>query len=187
MIPGAASALAALAALAPLFTALTAPLEAQSRLHAGAGVGAGLVRSVADTRASYGAGPGGKAELAFGMSGSPWSVRVEAWYLRLKGAHASDLGFPSLNVLAFDLSAVRRLGRAARFLSPYVMAGAGAHNLQDALPFAPYRTRLGLHAGAGADVGRGRLRAFVEGRVTHVSGDPPTDFMLLIAGMRWGL
>lgn len=181
-----AAALVAMAALASQF----APVEAQSRFRAGVGVGAGFVVSVGDTRASYGAGPAGKAELAVGMSESAWSARLEASYLRLGGGQDPALGFPSLNVLAFDLSAVYRLSSAApvhRLLLPYLMAGAGPYNLQDALPFAPWRTRLGLHVGTGLELGRGRLRSFAEARVTHVTGDPPTDFALLNAGVRWGL
>lgn len=173
------------AAAAFLSLAVTAPLHAQSRLHAGFGAGAGFVRAVGDTRASYSDGPGAKAELAFGMAGSRWSVRAEVWYLRLEGRHSSDVRFPALNVLAFSVSAVRRLGAAGRLFSPYLMAGAGPHNLQDALPFAAYHTRLGVHAGAGTEYGRGRLRAFLDARVTHVTSQPPTDFVLLSTGVRW--
>jgi len=175
------------AAIALVALAAAAPLQAQSRFHAGLGVGAGFVFAVADTRASYGAGPAGEAELAFGRTGSPWSARFEARYLRLHGADSPDLGFPSLNVLAFGLSAVRRLGAAGRYVSPYALAGAGAHNLQDALPFAAYHTRLGVHLGFGAEIGPGRLRAFVEGRITHITSQPPIDLAGLSAGMRWGL
>ncbi len=168
------------------FALSVAPVEAQSRLRAGAGVGAGFALPAGHTRASYGVGPAGLAELSVGVRNSAWSARFEAWYLRLHGAGDPDLGFPSLNVLAFELSAVRRLVPAGRPLSPYVLTGAGPHNLQDALPFAPYRTRLGLHAGAGLELGRGRLRSFAEARFTHVTGDPPTDFAVVNAGVRWG-
>ena len=181
-----AAALVALAALASRF----APVEAQSRFHAGVGVGAGFVVSLGDTRASYSSGLAGKTDLAIGMSESAWSARVEASYLRLGGAHDPALGFPSLNVLTFDLAAVYRLGSAGparRLLSPYLLAGAGVYNLQDALPFATWRTRLGLHLGAGLEVGRSRLRSFAEARINHATGDPPTDFALLTAGVRWGL
>lgn len=181
-----AAALVALAALASRF----APVEAQSRFHAGVGVGAGFVVSLGDTRASYSSGLAGKGDLAVGMSGSAWSARVEASYLRLGGGQDPALGFPSLNVLAFDVSAVYRLGsagRVRRLLSPYLMAGAGPYNLQDALPFAPWRTRLGLHVGTGVELGHGRMRSFAEARINHVTGDPPTDFALATAGVRWGL
>lgn len=177
----------AFAFLALAATAEIAPLRAQSRFHAGVGGGAGFVVAVGDTRASYGGGPAGKAEFAFGMTDSPWSARLEVWYLRLHGAHSADLGFPSLNLLAVSVSGVRRLGIGGRRLSPYLVAGAGPHNLQDALPFAAWHTRLGVHAGVGAEFGRGRLRAFAEGRVTHVTGEPPTDFVLFSTGMRWAL
>lgn len=182
MLRGAAVALLALAATGEL-----AQLQAQSRFHASVGVGAGFAFALADSRSSYGAGPAGQAELAFGMSQSRWSARVEVWYLRLDGAHSADFGFPSLNLLAFSVSVVRRVGAPGRRLTPYLMAGGGPHNLQDALPFAAWHTRLGLHAGAGADLGRGRLRAFAEARITHVTSQPPTDFALLSAGMRWGI
>ena len=182
MLRGAAVAFLALAAAAEI-----APLRAQSRLRAGFGAGAGFVRAVGDTRASYSDGPGIKGELAFGMTGSPWSARLEVWYLRLEGRHSSDVRFPALNLLAFSASAVRRLGAAGRPFSPYLMAGAGPQNLQDALPFASYHTRLGLHAGAGTEYGRGRLRAYVDARATHVTSQPPTNFVLLSTGVRWAL
>lgn len=172
--------------LALTATAQMAPVRAQSRFHAGIGAGAGFVSAVGSTRASYAAGPAGKAEILFGMAGSPWSARIEVSYLRLHTPHP-ELRFPLLNVLAFSAAAVRRLGAPGRPLTPYLMAGAGPHNLQDALPFAAWHTRLGVHAGAGAEFGRGRLRAFAEGRVTHVTGQPATDFLLLGAGIRWGL
>jgi hypothetical protein len=178
MIRGAVAALAALAALAPL--------EAQSRFRAGIGAGAGLMLSVGDTRSSYGAGPAGSAELSFGLSGSPWSARLEAWYLRLNGAHAPELGFPALNALAFDASVIRHLGPPGRAVAGYLVAGAGAWNLQDALPFATWQTRLGLHGGAGVELGHGKFRPFVEGRVVHITGGPPTDFVALRVGGRWG-
>ena len=62
---------AAVAFLALAATAEIAPLQAQSRLHAGFGAGAGFAFAVGGTRASYGAGPAGKAEVAFGRTQSP--------------------------------------------------------------------------------------------------------------------
>ena len=170
-----------------LVLAALAPLQGQSRFRAGVGAGAGLAAPVADTRSSYGAGPGGKAELSFGLASAPWSLRLETWYLRLHGAGPSELNFPALEILTFSASGVRRVGAAGRSVTPYFFAGAGAANLEDALPFASWRTSLGLHLGGGVEVGSGRLRVFAEGRVVHITSDPATDFLVFTGGARWGL
>ena len=169
-----------------LFTAL-APLNGQSRFRAGFGAGAGIAQPITDTRNSYTAGPWGKGELSFGLAGGPWSLRLETWYVRLHGAGPPELDFPALEILTFSASGVRRVGAADRAVTPYLFAGVGAANLEDALPFASWRTRLGLQLGGGVEVGRRRLRAYVEGRVVHVASDPPTDFGAFGAGARWGL
>lgn len=176
---GAAAAILALAALGPL--------HGQSRFRAGVGAGAGFAYPIGDTRASYAGGPGGKVELALGLAGSAWAVRLEACYLRMAGTTRSGADFPALNMLAFAAAGVRRFGAPGGWLTPYGFAGAGASNLQDALPFAPWRTRLGLHGGAGAELGRGRIRPFLEARITHVTGDPSTDFAAATLGVRWDL
>jgi hypothetical protein len=170
-----------------LLLAALAPLHGQSRFRAGFGAGAALAQPVSDTRSSYAGGPGGKAELTFGLAGSPWSVRLEAWYIRLHGGGRPELGFPALDLLIFSASGVRRIGVAGRALSPYLFAGVGAVNLEDALPFASWRTALGLQGGAGVDIGRRRLRGFVEARLIHVTSDPATDVAALAGGARWGL
>ena len=175
-----------LGAVLLLFAALT-PLKGQSRFRAGFGAGAGLAEPIADTRDSYRNGPAGKAELSFGLAGGPWSLRLETWYLRLRGAGPPELNFPALEILTFSASGVRRVGPAGRTVTPYLFAGAGAANLEDALPFASWRTRLGLLFGGGVEVGRRRLRAFAEGRMVHVTSDPATDFGGLTGGVRWGL
>jgi len=169
-----------------LVLAALAPLQGQSRFRAGFGAGAALAQPVTDTRSSYASGPGGKGELTFGLAGGPWSVRLEAWYIRLRGAGPAELNFPGLDLLAFSAAGVRRIGATGRSLSPYLFAGAGAVNLEDALPFASWRTALGLEGGAGVDIGRRRLRGFVEGRLVHVTSDPATDFAALAGGVRWG-
>ena len=169
-----------------LFAAL-APLHAQSRVRAGFGAGAGLAEPVMDTRSSYSGGPGGKGELSFGLAGSRWSLRLEIGYIRLQGAGPRGLNFPALNVLAFSAAAVRRIGAAGRAVSPYLFAGGGAVNLQDALPFAAWRTGLGLEGGGGIELGRRRLRGFIESRLVHVTGEPATDFVTFTGGVRWGL
>lgn len=170
-----------------LLLAALAPLQGQSRFRAGVGAGAGLARPMMDTRSSYDSGPGGKGELTFGLAGSPWSLRLETWYIRLHGAGPPELNFAALNVLAFTASGVRRIGGAGRPVSPYLFAGGGAVNLQDALPFASWRTGLGLEGGGGVEFGRRRLRGFVEGGLVHVTGDPATDFAAFTGGVRWGL
>jgi hypothetical protein len=169
-----------------LFAAL-APLRGQSRFRAGFGAGAGLAEPIADTRNSYRGGPGGAAELSFGLAGGPWSLRGETWYLRLRGAGPPELNFPALEILAFSASGVRRFGATGRSVTPYLFAGGGAVNLEDALPFASWRTHLGLQLGGGVEVGRRRLRAFAEGRMVHVTSDPATDFGTFTGGVRWGL
>jgi hypothetical protein len=169
-----------------LLVALT-PLDGQSRFRAGFGAGAGIAQPITDTRNSYTAGPGGKGELSFGLAGGPWSLRLETWYVRLHGAGPSELNFPALEILTFSASGVRRVGAPGHPVTPYLFAGVGAANLEDALPFASWRTHVGLHLGGGVELGRRRLRAFVEGRVVHVASDPPTDFGAFAAGARWGL
>jgi hypothetical protein len=82
---------------------------------------------------------------------------------------------------------VRRIGAAGRLASAYLYAGAGAVNLEDALPFAAWRTSLGLEGGAGLELGRSRLRAFFEGRLVHVTSDLTTDLAAVAGGVRWGL
>ena len=170
-----------------LLLAALAPLHAQSRFRAGFGAGVAIAQPIADTRVSYDGGPGGKGELTFGQAGGRWSLRLEACYVRLHGAGPAELNFPSLNLLAFSASGVRRIGAAGRALSPYLFGGAGAVNLQDALPFAPWRTELGLEGGGGVELGRRRLRGFLEARLVHVASDPATDFAALAGGVRWGL
>jgi hypothetical protein len=169
-----------------LMLAALAPLQGQTRFRAGFGAGAALALPLGDTRSSYASGPGGRGELTFGLAGSPWSVRLEASYIRLHGAGPAELNFPALDLLSFSAAGVRRIGAAGRSLSPYLFAGAGAVNLEDALPFASWRTALGLGGGAGVDIGRRRLRGFVEGRLMHVASDPATDFAALAGGVRWG-
>ncbi|HEY6947827.1 MAG TPA: hypothetical protein VI297_03340 [Gemmatimonadales bacterium] len=169
-----------------LLAALT-PLQGQSRFRAGFGAGAGLAEPIGDSRSSYGSGPAGKGELTFGLAGSPWSLRLETWYIRLHGAGPPELNFPALNLLAFSVCGVRRIGAAGRLASAYLYAGAGAVNLEDALPFAAWRTSLGLEGGAGLELGRSRLRAFFEGRLVHVTSDPTTDLAAVAGGVRWGL
>lgn len=175
------------AGAALLLCVALAPLQGQSRFRAGVGAGAGLAESLTDTRSSYAGGPGGKGELSFGLAGSPWSLRLETWYVRLHGAGPPELSFPALNILGFTVSGVRRIGAPGRPLSAYLFGGAGAVNLEDALPFASWRTALGVQAGAGLEIGRTRLRGFVEGRLLHVTTDPATDFAAFTGGVRWGL
>lgn len=175
-----------LGAVLLLFAAL-APLKGQSRFRAGFGAGAGLAEPIADTRNSYRSGPAGKAELSFGLAGGPWSLRLETWYIRLRGAGPPELNFPALEILAFTASGVRRVGTAGRLVSPYLFAGGGAANLEDALPFSSWRTYLGLQLGGGVEIRRSRLRGFVEARMVHVTSNPATDFGAFTAGGRWGL
>ena len=170
-----------------LVLAALAPLQGQSRFRAGFGAGAGLGEPLMDTRSSYTTGPGAKGELTFGLAGSPWSLRLETWYIRLHGAGPPELTVPALDILAFTVSGVRRVGGAGRPLSAYLFAGGGPVNLEDALPFASWRTALGLQAGAGLEIGRSRLRGFMEARMLHVTPDPATDFAALTGGARWGL
>jgi hypothetical protein len=169
-----------------LLAALT-PLHGQSRFRAGFGAGAGLAEPLTDTRSSYSTGPGAKGELTFGLAGGPWSLRLETWYIRLHGAGPPALDFPALEILAFTVSGVRRIGAAGRPLSAYLFAGGGAVNLEDALPFASWRTALGLQAGAGVEIGRSRLRGFIEARLLHVATDTGTDVAAFSGGARWGL
>ena len=170
-----------------LLLAALAPLHGQSRFRAGFGAGAGLAEPLMDTRSSYSAGPGARSELTFGLAGAPWSLRLETWYIRLHGAGPPALDFPALDLLAFTVSGVRRIGAAGRPLSAYLFAGGGAINFQDALPFASWRTALGLQAGTGVEIGRSRLRGFIEAHMLHVTTDPATDLAAFSGGARWGL
>lgn len=160
------------------------PLVAQSRLRVGIDAKAGFVWAVASTRASYGRGLSGGGSLSFGWSESPWRLRIEGTYARLDGGNSS-LGFPALNLLGFGLTGVRRVGSPAGVIAPFLFAGLGPWNVQDALPFAAWRTGLGSWGGLGIEAGRGRLKAVLEGRLQRVTGHPGVSFVRLDAGARW--
>ncbi len=161
-----------------------ATLEAQSRLRAALGAEAGFVSALGDARASYGGGLSAGAGLSLTWGDNPWQLRVDGTYAHLQGGGAAA-GFPALNLLGFGFTAMRRLGSPARAIAPYLLAGLGPWNLQDALPYAAWRTGLGMWAGFGALAGRGRLGAFAEARLQRVTGNPPTDLARVDVGLRW--
>ncbi len=177
-----------LRALGLALLVLAAPshrLIAQSLLRVGFGGAAGIASALGDARSGYGHGPIAQGELTLRRAGSALAIRLDAAYLHIRGANAFGVAFPATNVLVFAAGGTARIGPAGRALVPYVLGGAGAYNVQDALPLAPYRTRFGIHAGAGGALRLGQAALFVEARLIHVAGQPSLDILPVVMGLRW--
>jgi hypothetical protein len=162
------STLIALAAMA--ITASTS--SAQSTKPVSLGISAGATIPVSDLSDDYNTGYNGTVSLGFNSPGSPIGFRIDGMYNSL--AH-KDFGFGSSNLRILSANANVVYALPGVGMRPYLIAGAGAYNLQSDLTsgFSDNNssTKLGLNGGIGVAFPLSGFNTFAEARIHHIFTD----------------
>ena len=180
--------------LAVMALAATLSVLSTARAHAqlSFGVGGGVTFPLGTMANTYTTGYNILADLSLGEKTNPLNIRFDGMFNDL--GHKSEIPIDNQQMWTINANAVFNIGAdTGKSVTPYIIGGIGYYNTSYNVTATGetltatgniHQNSLGLNAGLGLRVGKGKLSGFIEARYHYVFvGIHDFEFLPLTAGI----